>query len=151
MDKTDPMGPAPERPELDPQYIFWETALSKWLSRNGLILNLNTPPTALPNSYDDVHSPEFSPQVFIISPNTGIKIQKSSQTTISYGITKQSFPIDEAEYYIGETFLGKSKYPLTTFVFTPDEEMFGEQTLSIKVYDTKRNQSQASVNVEITP
>ncbi len=31
VDRTDPLGPSPRRPENDPQYKFWETGVKNWL------------------------------------------------------------------------------------------------------------------------
>ncbi len=148
VNKTDPLGLAPLRPESDPQYIFWETPVRKWVAQNTLLLGSGNA-SATPSTYDDVHGPALSPVVNIQSPAEGARLTGSSQITISYAVTKQSFPMDEAEYYIGDKYLGKSKYPLTTFSFVPGEDTFGAQTISVRAYDQKRNMGEAKVNVVI--
>jgi len=34
MDKNDPQGPVPQNPEQDPQFVSWETGVTRWLQSN---------------------------------------------------------------------------------------------------------------------
>jgi membrane peptidoglycan carboxypeptidase len=148
VNKTDPMGETPSRPESDPQYVFWETAIRKWLAKNVLFApGANT----IPTTYDDIHTPEQAPKITMVSPQNGSRFSKTQTITISFTVNSQGFPVDEAEYYVGDTYLGKTKYPLVSFSFLPDESMLGQKTIVVKVYDTKRNMGQANVNLEIIP
>jgi hypothetical protein len=79
----------------------------------------------------------------------GARLIGSSQISISFTVTKQSFPMDEAEYYLGDKYIGKTKYPVTTFSFIPGDDVFGAQTVSVRAYDQKRNLGEAKVNVVI--
>lgn len=44
VDKDNPLGPAPENPENDPQFAAWETAILEWAKKNHQVVSSSTIP-----------------------------------------------------------------------------------------------------------
>jgi len=63
LDKDDPRGPAPTRPQDDPQFNNWESSVQAWVTKSKWNTT-STPPT----EYDDVHTPDAKPSISIWSP-----------------------------------------------------------------------------------
>jgi membrane carboxypeptidase/penicillin-binding protein PbpC len=101
VNKDDPRGPAPEHPELDPQYSIWEAAITDWVKRSqasnpGWSISFTEPPT----QYDNTESTGLSPSLEIMSPTAGsvlinrdlvVDVRASSPR----GVTKITYKIDE--------------------------------------------------------
>jgi penicillin-binding protein 1C len=66
VDKDNPRGPVPTRPESDPQYFNWEKGVSDWVAdpKNEWNSVTGTPPI----EYDDVHTAANAPTVRLTKP-----------------------------------------------------------------------------------
>ncbi len=116
VDKNNPLGPAPENPEADPQYAAWEKGIKDWLTppdektknkkcfadlKEGSIFEM--PPV----EYDDLHVPANQPNLSILSPENAAVINENIlkidlQAAAPRGIKKivcflDNFPLDIAE------------------------------------------------------
>lgn len=65
VDKNDPLGPAPENPEKDPQFLIWEEAIKRWSKENNQETN-----TELLEAINLI-KPENTPSLKIIKPEEG--------------------------------------------------------------------------------
>jgi 1A family penicillin-binding protein len=65
VDKNDPLGPVPENPEKDPQFLIWEEAIKKWSKENNQEVN-----TELLEAINLIR-PENNPSIRIVSPEEG--------------------------------------------------------------------------------
>lgn len=142
VDKNDPLGPIPEHPENDPQFKLWEYPLSNWLKTQ----EINNP--NIPSDYDDVHTTEKSPKVFIEEPN---------QTSYSLGqkITVRTkfnniFPITKVDFYLNNVYLGSSEQSPFLFSFVPNAtNTFKNNTLRVVVTDMVYNRAESEVSFQV--
>lgn len=134
INKNNPLGDAPTDPAVDPQFTSWETSLQEWLKTNS---SYRVPIQQTISSFDDIHTPENSPLVQLISPlqNT---ILISDVLPVSIDI-RARFKIKEINFYF-DGFLARSfsrypaEYNLNVSSLTP-----GNHTLSVTVYDIYDN------------
>ncbi len=66
VDKDNPRGPAPEKPENDPMYFRWQKAIEDWAKRQGIVFE------PIPTEYDDLHTLENRPKIKINWPIEGM-------------------------------------------------------------------------------
>jgi hypothetical protein len=105
VQKDDPRGTAPERPEDDPQYVVWEEAIQDWIRRMreenpNWELRFEDPPT----SFDTPESLAFVPTVEVLSPSpsstlTSRRIATSVRVSAVRGVARVLYRIDGR--YIG--------------------------------------------------
>lgn len=127
VNPKDPTGPKPEYPENDPQYKNWNTSFQQWLLQSGFI---TTPTSIIPETYDDIHTPERSPKVEMLSFTEEKIIIKISGF---FPLKEAAFFIDDAPYQI----IAAPTPGLIEFLFpTLIKE---DHTFRIKIYDTMEN------------
>jgi penicillin-binding protein 1C len=117
VDRRDPLGPAPENPYIDPQFSLWELPSQVWLVQNGL------PKEALqsiPTGYDDIHKPEFAPNILIDAPNSSTTYRVDEKLIVSPRISSV-FPVEHVDYFVNGVFLGSTKSIPYEFAFVPIE------------------------------
>ena len=71
VNKNDPLGPEPEKPEDDPQYKGWEEAVRDWSEKNEQKSNLEILESL------ELIKPENKPTLIIIRPSEGELINKN--------------------------------------------------------------------------
>ena len=149
--KDNPKGEAPEDPTTaDPAYLYWETAVEKWLEANseteeGAEIVLKSPPT----EYDDVHIEENKPTVFITSP----KNKQSISSGIITANVNATAPrgIGRVEYYLDDKLI-QTRYNYPFELDTTVSSYFGKgyHTLKVIAYDDIDNSNEATVEVNVT-
>lgn len=100
VDKNDPGGPIPVRPEQDPQFNAWEYSVRKWAEAQRI---QDQTINDIPKETDDVHLPEYQPRVSFYSPPRNI--YPSSLLTFTLQIEKR-FPISYIDIFIDNKFAG---------------------------------------------
>lgn len=145
VDKKTPLGVAPINPENDPQFNLWEYPIKKWLTEQKIYFP-SISEKNIPTSYDDVHGPQFAPQISIIKP--------AAQETFHIGDTTNvllknngRFPISKIDFFFNNNFIGSS-YSLNNFSFTIDENsaVGGINELRVVGYDSVFNSTQTTVS-----
>lgn len=149
VDKDDPNGSAPEKPENDPQFKFWEYPVEKWRIENGFA-SANI--TELPKETDDIHKPEFTPKITITSPRSSIEYNYNNKIIVS--INNQSrFPLSKIDVFVNDVFIGSSKQTPFSISFVPSEvdNIKEKNTLKIIGYDNVFNKGEVEIifNVKI--
>jgi 1A family penicillin-binding protein len=98
INKNDPLGPEPEKPENDPQYQKWEEAVNEWSEKNEQKSNLEILESL------ELIKPENKPTLKIIKPSEGelinkdiLEVQVEAQAprgikSIRYQINENSLP-----------------------------------------------------------
>ena len=84
LDKDNPLGPAPENPENDPQFVRWEEGIKKWAEKNWEFMS--TPEQPLP-----------PPLIEIVSSSTPPNLLEDTEFSTSTEIISTStiiFPLD---------------------------------------------------------
>jgi 1A family penicillin-binding protein len=96
VDKNNPRGPQPSRPESDPQYERWEGPVRAWAEKNGKL-------TSRPAKEDcDLRSAKNDPKVSFTEPDDGASVDGGSFVARVNATTKRSiqsvtFFLDEEE------------------------------------------------------
>ncbi|MBI2990063.1 MAG: PBP1A family penicillin-binding protein [Candidatus Magasanikbacteria bacterium] len=137
--KDDPQGPAPEKPEDDPQYTIWEQAIQDWIKRKKeenpeWEVSLEDPPT----EFDDQHSLDLIPTLTVVYPSASSSIYSRQidtdiRVSAPRGVTKVTYKIDRV--YVGVV----REHPFNLHYFAADLNP-GQHILSILVEDDVGNQ-----------
>jgi len=147
VNKNDPLGPAPQNPYSDAQFLLWETPAQKWINTHGL------PPQALaaiPEGFDDLHRPESIPQVEIVYPSATSTYPRSEKLLIQTHVTN-SFPIDRVDFFVNNMFLGSARTMPYDFSFIPEETsgILPVNELRVAVYDTVGNKNEKTISLHV--
>ncbi|MDP6387901.1 MAG: PBP1A family penicillin-binding protein [Candidatus Pacebacteria bacterium] len=149
VDKENPNGKIPDKPENNPQFRFWEYSVDKWKTEQGFVTeNIDE----IPREIDDVHKPEFVPKIIIKSPTPNTQYGKNSKITVNIDISGK-FPITKVDVFVNDIFIGSSKRSPFSLSFTPNnlDVLEVENRLKIIGYDVVRNRGEAETvfNVSI--
>lgn len=141
VSKNDPLGPAPVRPEDDPQFRLWETPIQKWLENNNVY---GYAKNDIPTATDDVHRPEFSPKISIIEPEANVFYLDNSKISVKINWSGRFVP-SHADYFLNNIFIGSSGAQPFTFSFVPKEidSINTENELRVIGYDNVYNSGEA--------
>lgn len=150
VDKDNPRGPIPTTPQTDPQFSLWEPPVLAWAQAHGYTTAATS---SIPTEVDDIHGPQFDPQVSITSPAQGSALAANTPATITVA-AQGHFPIARADFFINGTFIGSTQKLPLSFVFTPSQvsgiDPSTTNTLTVIVYDDKLNKSSATVSFTIS-
>jgi len=142
IDKNDPQGDQPEKPEKDPQFELWESRVLEWANKA-----TSTTTEAPPTEYDDLHKPENQPVFKILAPANNQTIMESLLTVN----IKASAPrgINRAEYYINNNLIHANyNYP-----FNLEKQIDflnnGFHNLKVRVCDDIDNCSEKSLEFNL--
>lgn len=130
LDKDNPLGQAPSKPENDPQFSLWELGVQKWAEKNA-----STSSSTLP--YGEFNKPENQPSLKIISP---LKNQSLNTPKLIVEI-EASAPrgISRVEYYLNNN-LWQTLWGAPTIL---DKELGflnnGYQALKVRACDDVNN------------
>jgi len=112
VDKNNPLGPAPENPEKDPQFLLWENRVLRWAEKErasstaaGAEVSTDLPPT----EKDDVHIPENFPIITLLSPTNNQTILEPLlnariEASAKRGIARVEYLINDNLFYTTREF-----------------------------------------------
>lgn len=148
VNKEDPLGVGPVNPLNDPQFERWEYQVRRWVVTHNIV---ETTDMSVPQTFDDIHKPEYAPKVSIVSPAFGKQYdrQESLFVSISYSGT---YPLQKIEYYLNGNYIGNSSKSPFNFSFIPQEfESYIEKTneLRVVIYDSVYNKNQTSIFFDV--
>lgn len=153
INKNDPFT-KPTNPYNDPQFPLWEAPVRAWALANGYA---DQSSASVPQQYDDVHTPQKSPQIIIDSPQNNSSPLPIDQPVSVRIHTTSVYPITRVEFYINNTLVGNSTNPPFTFSFVPRniDTLSDTNTLEVVAYDTVGNKGSSStqflVDTTVTP
>lgn len=142
VDKDDPTGPMPARPESNPQFNLWENAVLAWAKKQGIV---NAVP---PTEFDNVHRPQYQPIISIDSPaNNQTITNQALEVKISATATNG---VSRAEYYVDGYWLET----VTTSPFNLNKSIgflpSGFHGLTARVCDAIDNCSEQKIEFNLT-
>lgn len=149
VDKNNPTVPRTTPPQSDPQFERWEYAARKWAAEQGLV---DEAENSVPAGTDDLHQPEFAPNVSIISPLPGSALRKSETATLQVTVASR-FPIARVNFFANNLFIGsRSRAPWQLSFSLSDIETTQDSPAEITAvaYDVFQNRGQASVKFTVT-
>jgi len=142
VDKDNPLGPIPDNPEKDPQFLIWEKAIQEWASKNA------TSSLILPSNYNELHNSENQPTVKIEVPENNENIN-SNELEIQISATAPR-GISRTEYYINGN-LWEIRWGEPVF-FTKAINFLnnGYNALGVKACDDVNNCSEDTINFNLS-
>jgi hypothetical protein len=143
VNKNDPLGPAPQNPYDDPQYLLWEIPAEKWVAENGL------PPSALmgmPQGSDDIHNPLLAPKISITSPVASTTYGMNEKLVIHADVAG-SFTIARVDIFFNNTFVGSMRDFPYDFSFVPSQigVVSDANIIRVTAYDIVGNSSSIDI------
>jgi 1A family penicillin-binding protein len=150
--KDDPRGPAPEKPESDPQYKYWEYGVNKWKLENGLFIGTSSTSTVLiPTEFDDIHKPEYRPIINVVNFDSNRVYEQNEMINVQIVIDKKEYPIQKVDYYINDVFVETKNSGEFNFTFKPSSQTLSSSSNSLKIvaYDEVFNKSETIVPFKI--
>lgn len=148
VNKNDPLGPAPQNPYTDSQFLLWEIPAEKWIIENGLPVGALT---SIPQMSDDIHKPELAPIVNITNPNA-TSTYLSDQKMIVDTEVRSTFSISRVDLFFNESFVGSTQFAPYQFSFIPSQ--VGVQsdvnTLRVVAYDAVGNTTNTTIGVNFS-
>ncbi len=143
VNKNDPVGDFPINPEKDYQFSLWEKPVRDWLEKQKI--KEETEEIKI-KEYDDVHKPELSPIITIISPTNSSEININQKTNILIKNTGK-YPTLKIDFFINDIFIGSSKSSPYNFSFIPKEITSIKEINELKVivYDSVLNKSEKTI------
>lgn len=147
VNKNNPRGPIPENPGNDPQYVLWEIPVRKWAERNNIV---EEDESVIPTQVDDIHTPENKPNIIITNPKPNTTYSQNDSVLIQIQTTNTN-PITQVDFFLNGEYLGtKNTQPfMFNLSFVDKNIRTGQNTLTVRVYDSVRNTSEESVPVYI--
>lgn len=150
VQKDNPRGEAPARPEDDPMFAPWEAAVADWLKREAERTNTEFTTEQPPTDYDDVHLPQYRPAVRIISPAPNEQIT-TADITVTAEASGTHGPISRVEYFLGGQLLGKTYAAPWTLTASLAGVSAGFQKLRAVAYDDIDNFAVAEQDLNLQP
>lgn len=140
VDKNNPRGPIPQKPEKDPQFSLWEEPVRKWVEKYNIAEDTDTQPI---KEYDDIHIPENFPIVSIESPQKGVILSVNKKIPVIIKNTGK-FPTAKVELFINDRYIASSKKPPFIISFIPSqiEGIQKKNKLKVVVYDSVFNKTE---------
>ncbi len=148
VNKKDPRGNFPIDPEKDYQFNLWEKPVRAWVKKNKIIEETKN---IEPKEFDNVHTPELSPIVNILSPINNSKININQKTDIKTN-NIDKYPISKIDFFINNTFIGSSfSYPFN-FSFIPSkiQSIKNINQLKVIVYDSILNKTEKTISFVVS-
>jgi penicillin-binding protein 1A len=142
VDKNNPLGPPPVRPEDDSQFEHWEIPVRKWALANGYT-DQNT--SSIPTQSDDVHNSSSNFNVNVQNVDTGKVYQLND--TISVNVTSTGrYEMLKASLYINDVFVETIDKAPFIFRFSPRDISGIREKNTIKVigYDSIYNKKETT-------
>lgn len=151
VNKNNPGDDFPEDPSIDPQYAIWEAAVIDWVNRFNAKaeaegtekIELNEPPT----EEDDVHLPEYTPTVSIISHSDNDTV---SGNTVTFSVNAYApRGMSQVTYSLDDEIIGTSFNPPFDYTYEFVGVKNGFHTLQAKACDDVMNCETASIELNV--
>lgn len=142
VDRSDPRGKIPEKPEKDPQFKNWEKGVKAWYKKEKPKGVIAEEPPKKDCSEDDFKS--FRPSISLSVPEnaTSSSFTIEASPDAPYGVAQVVFEVE------GEKIGTRTEKPYSTDYTVPDAQ--NHSTLTIKATITDNNGNQASTTKDVS-
>ncbi|OHA17142.1 MAG: hypothetical protein A3B08_00775 [Candidatus Taylorbacteria bacterium RIFCSPLOWO2_01_FULL_43_44] len=131
VDKKNPLGPKPQNPESDPQYLLWEIPVQKWLQNNPQNSSVQIPiTTPTPEIIQPIIKKTF--KVTITSPNQLTKYTPTSKIDVQFK-AESSYPVIRAEFYVNGQYIDTVVKEPFTISFIPKDLPLPQKYNNVRV------------------
>lgn len=146
VDKDNPRGPAPERPESDSQYKNWEYGVLRWKEQNRI---RDGSVSEIPTEADTSHRPGLV-EVTITNPSSGSTYGKNAMVRVTLS-SKSRSSLDKVDYYINGKFAGTVSSAPFSLSFVPSDIGLasGSHTLRVVGFDNIANRGEDEVRFRV--
>ncbi len=141
VDRDDPRGPAPEKPDKDPQYKLWDKAAEDWYGKEKKTV-FEAAPTE--KCSDDDFSSKYAPSVSVSAPDevSGSSFSISAKADAPYGV-------DSLEIYVdGNKIDSDDGNSLSTTYDIPDGKRGNTLSVEARLKDKQGNEAKDSQDVK---
>lgn len=142
VNKDNPQGDRPEKPESDPQFLRWEEGVKKWYKKNKDKKYISD--EDVEGDCDEGDFDKYSPKITLNIDKESNKIKISVSVKASYGIDNVKVYADGNEINSSDS----SSFGLTYDV--PDSKNNSNIKIEAKVKDKNGNEANTSENVSIS-
>lgn len=151
VNKDNPTGAEPTRPEDDPYYAVWEQAVQDYIPRHNAALKDGESPITtckdIPTEEDDVHTSHNQPDISIKDPNSGSDVGRTFAVKVSTE-TKRDF--DRVVYEVDNSMIATSTSNDGTTLTLPSWVGTGNHVLRATVYDDVDNSASDEITIRVT-
>jgi 1A family penicillin-binding protein len=143
LNKDDPLGEGDSR--SDPQFNNWEQPIMEWLSSPERVGLYNRP---LPKEYDNIHTSENQPTIYIYSPYEG---QLVGDNLLKIEAEASARPgIEKVEFFLDDDLIGaKYSRPYSLNYEIPSDEKEGEHMIEVRAFDVLGNFNFKKVRISL--
>lgn len=139
--RDDPRGPAPDKPDRDPQYKNWEKGVKEWYKKEKDIINDEPPKSEC--TQDDFR--DYLPEISLSAPDSaGSSFRIEAQADAPYGLEYLKILIDGSEIASG------SDSSLETTYSVPVEKNNSTITVEVRLRDKNGNEKDAKKSVSVS-
>ena len=133
LNKDDPLGEGDSR--NDPQFNNWEQPITEWLSSPERVGLYNRP---LPQEYDNIHTSENQPTIYIYSPYDN---QLISDGLLKIEAEANARPgVEKVEFFLNNDLIGiRYSRPYSLNYELPPDTEEGEHVVEVRVFDVLGN------------
>ncbi len=147
LDKSDPRGPAPLRPEDDNQFEHWEKPVRAWAQEQGYI---DQDRSVIPQQTDDVHTSANMLSIAVQNVDQ-VKVYGLNENISIFVNPSGRFPLQKASLFINDVFIQTVDRQPFIFRFTPkDITGIGESnTIRVTAQDSAYDDAETTASLHV--
>jgi 1A family penicillin-binding protein len=141
VNRDDPLGPIPDKPDRDPQYKAWEKGVKDWYSKDKKVI-LDDPPK---NSCTQDDFPGYKPSISLSLPSSISSSTLSLEANVDapYGVKSVTYQVD------GKNVGSVNTKPYKVSYDIPAEKNNSTISIEAEVEDNNGNTEKASGNISV--
>jgi membrane peptidoglycan carboxypeptidase len=141
VNRDDPIGPIPDKPDRDPQYKAWEKGVRDWYSKDKKVI-LDDPPK---NSCTQDDFPGYKPSISLSLPSSTSSSSLSLEANVDapYGVKSVTYQVD------GKNVGSVSTKPYKVSYDIPVDKNNSTLSVEAEVEDNNGNTEKATGNVSV--
>ncbi|MHB1117977.1 MAG: transglycosylase domain-containing protein [Minisyncoccota bacterium] len=147
VNKNDPRGGQPVRPQNDPQYMLWEIPVRSWAATQSI---REGDRSGIPTTYDTTHSAASAP---ILSINgVDFSVPHNSTERLVFSVTSNGvYSLSRVELFVNGQPLDQKTVAPFSFSFVPEDidGLTKENEITVVGYDSVLNKGVYSVKLQI--
>jgi len=142
VDRDDPLGAIPDKPERDSQYKAWEKGVKEWYSKDKKVI-FDEPPK---NNCSQDDFPDYLPTITISTSSSASTPSITLQSSVNapYGVSSVTYKVDGSE--VGTSSSGDS-YSVSYSI--PTDKNGGTLSVEAKVRDKNGNEAKSSKDISV--
>ncbi len=145
VQKNDPRGDAPTKPESDPQFNNWEYGVRKWTRENFIV----EPSPKIPATKDNVHTADKALSIALISPQENFTVERGGTIPINIKVVS-GFSIVRMNISLNGLIVFTGPFTNNPVVSIPQNISTSFADVKVEVLDSGLQRSSVSFSVPIS-